>query len=151
MVWGPFRSRFLPILEPKGVFRSLFLCIYCIYKLSKPLLVPNEWKLEWEGVLMICKCSKYREIGLWKTLFLAKYALKTTPKWLPNHAWRIENGPLDSLSHWRPLFMGFGYFHTFRDAKAFNTSLQLNGHHKSKQKRDLLCSVLHATEKFHLH
>ena len=27
-------------------------------------------------------------------------------------------------------------------------SLQLNGHHKSKQKCDLLCSVLHATEKW---
>ena len=26
-------------------------------------------------------------------------------------------------------------------------SLQLNGHHKSKQKCDLLCSVLYATEK----
>ena len=31
--------------------------------------------------------------------------------------------------------------------KASKTSLQLNGHHKSKQKCDLLCSVLHATEK----
>ena len=44
--------------------------------------------------------------------------------------------------------------HRWTLCKAGKTSLQLNGHHKSKQKRDLLCSgcsALHATEKFHLH
>ena len=45
MVWRPFRGCFLQILETKGVCRSLFLCIYCIYKTSKPLPVPNVWKL----------------------------------------------------------------------------------------------------------
>ena len=49
------------------------------------------------------------------------------------------------------LDMAMGRTHTFRDAKAFNTSLQLNGHHKSKQKRDFLCIVYQTTEKFHLH
>ena len=39
------------------------------------------------------------------------------------------------------------HFHRCIFCKASKTSLQLNGHHKSKQKCDLLCSVLHATEK----
>ena len=54
MLWWPFRGRFLQILKPKGVFWSPFLCISCIYKLSKPLPVANEWQLQWEGVLTIC-------------------------------------------------------------------------------------------------
>ena len=37
--------------------------------------------------------------------------------------------------------------HLFPHFQEFNTSLQLNRHHKSKQKCDLLCSVLQATEK----
>ena len=53
MLWRPFRGRFLQILQPKGVFWSPFLCISCIYKLSKPLPVANEWHLQWAGVLTI--------------------------------------------------------------------------------------------------
>ena len=51
MLWRPFRGRFLQILQPKGVFRSLFLCISCIYETSKPLPVAKGWQLQWEGVL----------------------------------------------------------------------------------------------------
>ena len=54
MLWGPFRGRFLQVLQPKGVFWSPFLCISCIYKSSKPLPVANEWQLQWEGVQTIC-------------------------------------------------------------------------------------------------
>ena len=51
------------------------------------------------------------------------------------------------------LYVNTGYFPIHHDhrctlCKASKTSLQLNGHHKSKQKCDLLCSVLHATEKW---
>ena len=41
-------------LDGKGVFRSLFLSISCIYETSKNPFVPNEWKLEWEWVLTFC-------------------------------------------------------------------------------------------------
>ena len=51
MLWRPFRGHFLQILQPKGVFRSLFLCISCIYETSKPLPVAKEWQSQWEGVL----------------------------------------------------------------------------------------------------
>ena len=74
MLWRPFRGHFLQILLPKGVFRSLFLCIYCFYKLSKPLPVANEWQPQREGVLTICKSRKYIEKGFWKPLLVAKLA-----------------------------------------------------------------------------
>ena len=54
MLWRPFGGRFLQVLQPKGVFRSLFLCIYCFYKSSKPLPGANEWQTHREGVLTIC-------------------------------------------------------------------------------------------------
>ena len=51
MLWRPFGGHFLQILQPKRVFRSLFLCISCIYETSKPVPVAKGWQLQWERVL----------------------------------------------------------------------------------------------------
>ena len=42
---------FCKFCNQKGFFRSPFLCISCIYKMSKPLPVAKGWQLQWEGVL----------------------------------------------------------------------------------------------------
>ena len=85
MLWRPFRGRFLQILQPKGVFWSPFLCISCIYKLSKPLPVANEWQLQWEGVLTICSsllnamgrgfCNGQGFFDLWLYSFILRLLL----------------------------------------------------------------------------
>ena len=75
MLWRPFGGRFLRVLHPKGVFRSLFLRISCFYKSSKPLSGANApgrgfddlWLYskctgkgfwQWEGVLNVSKSSR---------------------------------------------------------------------------------------------
>ena len=64
----------------------------------------------------------------------------------------FKERPLEalSISRLQPLsqiYTQLGYTLRWTLCMVGKTSLQLSGHHKSKQKCDLLCSVLHATEK----
>ena len=78
-------GRFLQILQPKGFFRSLFLCISCIYETSKPLPVAKERQSQWEGVFN--KGFMLHTRGPW-TAMPALIEVKETDKM--NLFWRLN-------------------------------------------------------------